>query len=299
LRFLHAALIQLVVAAPALAQSRVVFVYPLALGDGVGNQAGSDAEGLILTALVRARNGMTLGSSQALEPSCGPARSAAMGCLAKLAGHGAILRGALSLAAGKYRLAVSMIDGQKEVGPVAVGLDGAFLKTEPVLAALQALQDRLTNPAPPPVAKRPTAPATAAPTAAAPAAPVPSTTPAPAASTPVAQARPPAPRQAVAGEPPVSALERAGKWTAAGGLVLLAGGAVVGLLDKHLNDQLTQRYYQHLLTGADLSSYHRVHTYNLLADSLFIAGGAAAVTGLGMWMAASDDEVQLGYGRRF
>ena len=101
-------------------------------------------------------------------------------------------------------------------------------------------------------------------------------------------------------EPATSGLERAGKWTAAGGAVLLAGGGVIGLLNGRLNSQLTQRYQEHTLAQSDLSSYHRVHTFNLLANAMFIAGGVAAATGLGLWIAAPDaDEVQAGVSGRF
>lgn len=89
---------------------------------------------------------------------------------------------------------------------------------------------------------------------------------------------------------------RVGKWSALGGLALLAAGGAVGYLDKRLADDLTQANARNELKASDRSSYDRVRTYNVVANALFVVGGTAAAGGLVLWAAAPDPNDR---GRRF
>jgi hypothetical protein len=264
------------VAAPVFAAQKPAFLYPLQ-GDGLDAAQLGEAQGLVQSALVRARDGaFSSGVEKPLAASCGPAKRAAISCLAKLAGQGVVLRGWLSRSGSQFDLYLSAIDGQqRQVGPVSARIDLTIENPEPVMAMLERLGEGLTAPLqrPPQAATPP------------PATPAPLTTKLE--MQPKSSAVPPA---ATAPAPQVSGLERAGKWTAAGGLALLAGGTVVGILDRSLNSQLNDKFQQHTLTAADASSYDKVHTYNVVANTLFIAGGAAVLTGLGLWIAAPDED---------
>jgi hypothetical protein len=164
-------------------------------------------------------------------------------------------------------------------------------------------------PTPPPAPQATAAPAPRpAPQAAASAAPTPGP---PAASLPAgaaasapavtawlsAPAPPPVPAASVARvparQPAPPAVEWAwmaptGKWLLAGGAVALAGGTAAGFLGKRLNNELAGKYQAHTLTAADSASYKAVHRYALNANSLFIAGGVLALTGLTLWGLAAD-----------
>lgn len=85
-------------------------------------------------------------------------------------------------------------------------------------------------------------------------------------------------------------MEPAGKWASLGGVVAIAGGATLGLLGNHLNDQLTSKYQSNTLAASDASSYSRLHSMAVGANVLFIAGGVALLTGLTLWGLAPDAE---------
>jgi hypothetical protein len=76
-------------------------------------------------------------------------------------------------------------------------------------------------------------------------------------------------------------------WTAGGG-VLLAGGAVVGLLARRMSDDLDRRYERGQLTAADHGDFGRARGLGIAANILLAAGGVATVAGGTMWLLAPD-----------
>jgi len=129
----------------------------------------------------------------------------------------------------------------------------------------------------------PIAAATSSPAAAAPVAttsPAPARNAAPLASLPAVEAAP---------EPSQGAwMAPTGKWLLVGGAVALVGGGAAGYLGKRLSDDLASKYAAHTLTPADSGSYSAAQRYSLVANSLFVAGGALALTGLTIWGLAPD-----------
>jgi hypothetical protein len=79
-----------------------------------------------------------------------------------------------------------------------------------------------------------------------------------------------------------------GKWVTAAGVLLLAGGTTVAVMNRRLSQDLERRYLDNALTPADASKYDQVNTYNTAQAVLFAAGAATTGVGLYLWGTAPD-----------
>jgi hypothetical protein len=84
-------------------------------------------------------------------------------------------------------------------------------------------------------------------------------------------------------------MRTAGPWASLGGAVLLAGGATAGLLGTNLAEDLKKRFQARTLERGDAALYDRLDLYEVLANSLLVAGGVATATGLTLWAIAPGD----------
>jgi hypothetical protein len=265
-----------------------VAIYP-PRGVGVSAESLFDVQSVLESALRAAagRGVFVPASPTTLQATC-PTPVAA-GCLARLAGDGGVLFTSVRRVEGMLSVTVLLVDA---AGTLSKG--GTFLRdptiqggapAQQVLATLEklVLERRVS---------RATPTSTPAPTST----PPPTPTPAPlSTSTPDLHASP-APaalRRAGSMRDPTSPARspwqlQTAKWTAVGGLGLLALGGGVGYLDKRLSDDLTRDHQRNALTPSDRARYDRVRTYNLAANALLIAGGAALVTAGVFWVAAPE-----------
>jgi hypothetical protein len=134
------ALVIALVAWPAAAQvlARVVSVYQFSRSEGA---AAEDAQGLLESALQRAANraeDVVLSEPLFVRPACGPAQTAPVECLARLAGKGLLLRAVLHKSERSAAIAIEAIDGAngRAIGPVTVGVDMYIQNAEPLARAL-------------------------------------------------------------------------------------------------------------------------------------------------------------------
>lgn len=285
--------------APGVARAAIpVAVYP-PRGTGVSEDTIADVQSLIESALrARVRRGVLVPATPlVLRASCSePAQDA---CLGRLAGKGLVLHARVRSSGNVLVVTLALVDAEgKSTRPAAFGVDQAImssLSAQQALATLEALVEEsaasgsVVSSAPRPKRAEGGQPH---PSARADDSPAPAiAAPAPKAATPDLRAAPSAaPRPEYAMREPEAPRTpwqaRAGKWSALGGLVLLAAGGAVGYLDKRLSDDLTASSQKNALTAADRSRYDRVKTYNLAANVLFAAGGAAVGTGLVLWAMA-------------
>ena len=273
-------------AASAAAQvlARPVAIYPFSRSEGA---AAEDAQALLESALQRAANRtdfVAISEPFFTRPACGPAQTAPVECLARLAGNGLVLRAVLHRSERSAAVAVEAVDGisGRTVGPVTVGIDTFIQNAEPLARALlmlfedvrsaarrQAGASAMPRPAvipPPLVPVGPKAPPAADLRASAP--PPAGAKAAPAAVTPSVTRS--APRR--------SWLRSAAPYCAGAGLALLAGAAVVSMQNESLSDELDQKYQDGTLTAADAASYDKVKQNNKLTVILAAAGGALTLT---------------------
>ena len=330
------ALLLLLAAGQAAAQSRPAYLYPLH-GDGLKSGDLESVDGSLRAAFLRTSNADLFRLAGEPPASCGPAAVAQTACLARLAGRGVVLRGIVKRVGSLLSFSLTAIDAQANLyNAPRLMLDPEFENPGLLVNALEALRSAIDSrpavrSAPPPVAAaepmgapvaKPKAVAEAprttpltAPRAASPAAPLappPAASRLPSPATPqaaiVSAAPPPpvAPRAAIASNarapsPATSGgwMVPTGRWVAGGGLALLAGGGAAGFLGNRLSDRLTQKYAAHTLTAADRSSYRAVHNYATVANVLLIAGGVVTATGLVLWAAAPDAGGEVGVRGRF
>ncbi|HET8540104.1 MAG TPA: hypothetical protein VFL83_09565 [Anaeromyxobacter sp.] len=275
---------------PAAAQAiaRSVAVYPFPRSDG---SAGEDAQGLLESALRRVVNrsdDVVLSEPILTRAACGPAATAPVECLARLAGNGLVLRAVLHRSERSAAIAIDAIDGAagKAVGPVTVGVDLYIQNAEPLARALGMLLDDVRAAARrqaggmprPAVVAPPLVPGTpprAEARAEASKPPPPSRDlhveePAPDGKAPAATATRAAPKRPW--------LRSAAPWCAGAGLALLAGAAAVAIANESLADELDRKYHDGTLTPADAASYDKVEQYNTLTIALAAAGGALTLT---------------------
>lgn len=278
------------IVSPAAAQvlARVVVVYPFSRSEGA---AAEDAQGLLESALQRAANraeDVVLSEPLFVRPACGPAQTAPVECLARLAGKGLLLRAVLHKSERSAAIAVEAIDGVtgRTIGPITVGVDMYIQNAEPLARALLMLFEdaraRGSRIMPRPLAIAP---------------PLTAVQPKQEAPRPEA-AKPPPPKQADlrAAEPEPAAkiapaetsvsrsaprrswARSAAPYVAGAGLALLAGAAVVSIQNEKLSSELDQKYQDGTLTAADAASYDKVKQNNTVAVGLAAAGGALTVT---------------------
>ncbi len=268
--------------ASAQAMARVVSVYPFSRSEGA---AAEDAQALLESAVQRAANrtdDIVLSMPLSVRAACGPAQTAPVGCLTRLAGKGILLRAVLHKSERMSAIAVEAIDGERgrTVGPVTVGIDTYIQNAEPLARALLMLFDDVRGPG---RRAAPRAVATSPPTPVAPAKPPPAkadlraaeAAPAKGAATPVASTS----RSA----PPRSWARSTAPYVAGAGLALLAGAAVVSMMNESLSSELDRKYHDGTLTPADAASYDKVKQYNTMTIALAAAGGALTVTGAVMF----------------
>lgn len=274
------------VASPAAAQgvARVVSVYPFARSEGA---AAEDAQGLLESALQRAVNraeDVVLSEPLFVRAACGPAQTAPVDCLARLAGKGLLLRAVLHRSERSAAIAVEAIDGAsgRTVGPVTVGVDMYIQNAEPLARAVLMLfedaRSRASRLMPRPLATAPTpAPAQAKPE---PPRAEPAKSPAAKADLRATQPEPGRAPDAVVSRPASrrSWARAAAPYVAGAGLALLAGAAVVSIKNEQLSSELDRKYRDGTLTVADQASYDKVKQYNMVSVGLAAAGGALTIT---------------------
>jgi hypothetical protein len=131
-------------AMPALGQSIPAAVYPVE-GAEFKKSEVLDAQALVFAAVLRMRTrAFVLASTDPLPVSCGPAQKAATPCLAKLAGHGIVLRAVLHKGADKPFIVIDAIDGSARlVGPVRTPMDPMFQSAKPLVEAMDVLAAQL------------------------------------------------------------------------------------------------------------------------------------------------------------
>ncbi|HEY6098944.1 MAG TPA: hypothetical protein VIW03_05915, partial [Anaeromyxobacter sp.] len=278
--------------APCGAQAATsVAVYP-PKGAGVSEDALADVQSVLESALRSgARRGVLVPATPLVLPASCP-EPAQDACLAKLAGAGRVLHARVKTAGSALAVLIALVDADgRRSKSVGFGLDTMIMSSLPAQQALAALETLVEERAPATVA---TATPAATPTPTATTTGTATTTPPP--SQPDLRAPVPPDRRSRLAmrdpEPPRAApwQARAGKWTALGGLGLLALGGVVGYLDQRLSDDLTKANATNQLTASDRSRYDRVKTYNLAANVLFATGGAAVATGLVLWAVAPEPD---------
>ncbi len=271
------------VASPAAAQvlARMVTVYPFSRTEGA---AAEDAQGLLESALQRAVNradDVVLSEPLFVRPSCGPAQTAPVECLARLAGNGLLLRAVLHKSERSAAIAIEAIDGSsgRTIGPITVGVDMYIQNAEPLARAVLMLfedaRGRGSRIMPRPLATAspltPVQPKQEAPK------------PPPKADLRAAEPDPPAKVAAAEAAVSRSAPRRswarsAAPYVAGAGLALLAGAAVVSMTNEQLSSELDRKSQDGTLTPADQASYDKVKQYNTITIGLAAAGGALTVT---------------------
>lgn len=278
--------------AAAQVEARPVAIYPFTRTEGASVE---DAQALLESALQRAVNrteDVVISEPVVVRPACGPAQSAPVGCLAKLAGNRVLLRAVLHRSERSAAIAVEAVDGTtgRSIGPVTVGIDLYIQNAEPLARALLMLFDDVRASArrgvamPRPLAQAaPLVPAPPPPRQAAPPPEAPKAAPPPdlrADEPPPAKAAPPHAPAATASRaaPRRPWLRSAAPYVAGTGLALLAGAAVVAMKNQALSDELDRKYQDGTLTAADAASYDQVEQYNKVALGLAASGGALTLT---------------------
>jgi hypothetical protein len=97
---------------------------------------------------------------------------------------------------------------------------------------------------------------------------------------------PAAPAPAPAAGPTTPFSRTVGRWATGAGLATIGVGAVFGLSGLRLADALDHRYEAGTLRPGDRKLYDTVDRYRRVANTLFIAGGAATAVGLGFLVVA-------------
>ena len=216
------ALLLLLAAGQAAAQSRPAYLYPLH-GDGLKSGDLESVDGSLRAAFLRTSNADLFRLAGEPPASCGPAAVAQTACLARLAGRGVVLRGIVKRVGSLLSFSLTAIDAQANLyNAPRLLLDPEIDNPGLLVNALEALRSAIDSrpavrSAPPPVAAaepmgapvaKPKAVAEAprttpltAPRAASPAAPL---APPPAASRPPSPATPQAAIVSAAPPPPAA-----------------------------------------------------------------------------------------------
>jgi hypothetical protein len=257
-------------AAPASAATTAV-VYPVA-GEGVSPDELEDVRYLLQAALIRTERQGTLASASPplAAAACGPATTAAARCLATLAGKGVVIAARVRRSGSMLAVTLTAVNARGEsFGPVGARLDPVVQNAQVLVLALTRLDELASD-----ASRKPLPDALSA------GLPAPGAVPVTPASRPD-----PAPR---------AWMRPAGRWITAAGIVLLGGSAVVSGLNKRRSDDLEERYALASLTEDDLSSYRTVDGYNTATAALLVAGSAAVVGGVTLWVLAPDAAPQRG-----
>jgi hypothetical protein len=286
------ALVAASAAASAAAQvmARPVAIYPFMRSEGAGAE---DAQALLESALQRAANrtdDVVLSEPVVVRPACGPAQSAPVECLARVAGDRLLLRAVLHRSERSAAIAVEAVDGRngRVFGPVTVGIDTYIQNAEPLARALLMLFEDVRGAArrqagglprplllPPPLVPA-APPKQEAAKAEAPKADLRAAEPEPASPKAAAQ---PAAASVARSAPQRPWLRSAAPYCAGAGLALLAGAVVVSMKNESLSDELDRKAAEGTLTPADAASYDKVAQYNTLTAVLAVSGGALTLTG--------------------
>jgi hypothetical protein len=135
-------------APPALAQigPRPIVVYPVASASGASGEA-ADVTSLLdaaLRRLVLRTEEIVLTEPLFLRATCGPATSAAVPCLAGLAGGGLVLRVTVHRSQSILVVALEAVDARaRSFGPVTVSVDSYAQSSEPLSRAMLVLMDQV------------------------------------------------------------------------------------------------------------------------------------------------------------
>jgi hypothetical protein len=307
--------------APVAASAAIpVAIYPPHGAAGVSSEALDDVQSLVESALrAGSRRGVLVPARPLLLPaSCGQPGTDA--CLAKLAGSGRVLQIRVKVSGGVLVVTMALVDGAgARTSAVGFGMDPSIMSSLPAQQALAALETMVEDNKAPSAsaaagavksglaagavtagaAGAATAGRSSASTAASSTAASPGAAPAPKPDLRVSDL--PTRRAVLAvrepGPPAATPWQAtAGKWTAAGGLGLIAAGAAVAFMNKQLADDLTKKSGSNGLRPSDSSSYDKVDTYNTATAVLFVAGGVAVATGVTLWAIAPSADG--GTGRR-
>jgi hypothetical protein len=291
------ALALVAIAAPAAAQvgPRIVSLYPVSrdLADA------TEVEGLLDTALRRLAQrteNVVLAAPLVVRGACGPARSAAPECLARLAGNGVVVRATLQRSGSAILVALQAVDGAgRSTGPVSTAIDTFIQTAEPLVNALSILLDdaiagdRLGARKREPVGEAPPPRGAAEPKAPPPRAEEARPRAAPVEKPDLRAAEPPAkPAVAASLSPRPSQqhwMRTVGPWMTGAGTALLAGSLAVTLVNRSLSDDLEEKLAEGRLTAGDLSRYDRVELYNTVSKVLLASGGVLAFGGIAIWTA--------------
>lgn len=252
------------------APMRVAVVGP---EEDIGEEARSDVHRLLQDALRESDRRGVLTPAVPLVAVAKCPRPVKPVCLLAAADGAAVLWVQARRTSAELAVALTLIDTSGTVaGPLVLTLSPAMKAPGLVNGAVRKLADALRR-----------APAAAA------VAPPPMTTVAPAPMPSFESAAPTASaaaagRTAQQGGADWGAI---GGWSAVGGLALVAGGVVVGVLARSLNDDLTARHQANALTPDDRANYDRLGTCNVLANTLFVSGGLVTATGLYLWGSAN------------
>ncbi|MGE6757792.1 hypothetical protein ACQKGO_07285 [Corallococcus interemptor] len=273
-----------VLALPGVAHAQtVVGLYPIQGKLEAGPRA--DAEGLIVSgvrASERRFGSFILRGPVPLKASCDPTPTTE--CLAAANKGGATLYAEGTMADGVVTVTMTVIRGTQRTRPISFRFIPGFLDLRPAHFAIDQLEKayaELSAPAADSTAPRPDAPVATRQQA-------PVVAPAP---EPAAVEEEPAPLTAespyVDDEAPAPQssgwMRKAGIYTAIGGAVLVGAGGAFGLRSRSLTNDLSTRYTEGRLVAGDRSKFDQAKSSSLLANTLMIGGGVAALTGLTLW----------------
>ncbi|RKH53001.1 hypothetical protein D7Y23_04960 [Corallococcus sp. AB050B] len=279
-----------VLALPGIAHAQtVVGLYPIQGKLEAGPRA--DAEGLIVSgvrASERRFGSFILRGPVPLGASCDPQPTTE--CLAAASKGGATLYAEGAMAAdGVVTVTMTVIRGTQRTRPISFRFIPGFLDLRPAHFAIDQLEKAYAElnapaadttaptPGPAPVEPRADAPVAARQQAPAPEPAAVEEEPAPlTAESPYVDDEAPAPRSS-------GWMRKAGIYTAIGGAVLVGAGGAFGLRSRSLNNDLSTRYTEGRLVAGDRSRFDQAKSSSLLANTLMIGGGVAALTGLTLW----------------
>jgi hypothetical protein len=262
----------------------------------------SSAQRIDLTALLdaglasAARRGVLAPRSPVvLRSTCGDAPAPA--CLGAAAKEGLVLTGRGELKGGVVLVSAVLHDRTgARTREVRFVVDLVIQNLRPIGEAIAELElevepDGLVTGSepPPPASPVDRGPLGSKPAVAAAPAPPPATVPAPKAPAAAAPGKTDGRARLDVSAPaakPASWKRQAGPLFTVVGAGLLAGGTVVGYLDKRLADDLEAKRAAGTLSPADRPSYDRVDRYNVLSTVLLAAGGVSAAAGAWLWISA-------------
>lgn len=272
-----------------------VSLYPLRI-PGMKPVQRADVHALIQASLISgARRQILQPRTRLLLPvTCGETPSPK--CLGAAARDGLVLAGHGERRSGMVIVTVALYDRTgARTQEVTFPVDLVIENLRPITEALIQLEAEIEGDGlvsggariPPPPARIPPPPASVAKAAGAAAiAAVPLPPPPSFAKGPAAKPAPaPIDVSAPAGPAPVWKRQAGPFFTILGG-ALLAGGAVVGLVNKSLANDLDAKHAAGTLTPADASSYDQVHRNNVISTTLLAAGAVSVAAGTWIWITA-------------